>query len=427
MKRALGAVIGLVAAAALAAADASPGARELMKHAREAYARGDRATFLRDYQEVARLKPGDVWVLYNLACAEALNGRTAEALAALSGIAARRVAMDLEGEKDFDSIRQTEEFRRIAAAMAALRKERVSSGAAVAFTIPEKGLAPEGVAYDPLTKAFFVASVNRGEIFRVGADGKVSTFVGASAGIRSALGIAADAKRRTLWVASGTLPNMNGGKDGDPPDSALLGYDLDTGKPRGRYLPAASGEPPHFDDLTVAASGRVYVNDGFHPRVFTLAPGSGHLAPWLELADVAGTQGLAPTPDGRTLYVSDYRGLYRVDVATKRSTPLPVPADLALNGIDGLVYFDGSLVAIQNGIEPHRVIRLDLASDGVGIAKARILEMNHPAFDEPTLGVVVDGALYFTANHQGHRFEDAKHPPPAEELQDTVILRLPLR
>ena len=46
----------------------------------------------RDYLEVARLKPGDVWVLYNLACAEALNGRTADAVAALraSGHLVRR-------------------------------------------------------------------------------------------------------------------------------------------------------------------------------------------------------------------------------------------------------------------------------------------------------------------------------------------------
>ncbi len=98
-----------------------------------------------------------------------------------------------------------------------------------------------------------------------------------------------------------------------------------------------------------------------------------------------------------------------------------------MNGIDGLVYSDGGLVAIQNGIQPHRVIRLDLTPDGLGIARGRILEMNHPDFDEPTLGTVVGGALYFIADSQGQKFLDEKRPIPANEMRDTVILKLPLR
>ncbi len=115
-----------------------------------------------------------------------------------------------------------------------------------------------------------------------------------------------------------------------------------------------------------------------------------------------------------------------MDTATKRVTPIPVPADVSLNGVDGLVLFGNSLIGIQNGVVPHRVTRVDLAPDGVGVVRARILEMNHPAFDEPTLGTVVDGTLYFTANNQGHRYYDTKHPYKPEDLQDAVILKLPL-
>ena len=60
------------------------------------------------------------------------------------------------------------------------------------------------------------------------------------------------------------------------------------------------------------------------------------------------------------------------------------------------------------------------------ISKAAILEMNHPDFDEPTLGVVVDGALYFSADSQGQKFLDAKHPIGPDETRDAIILRLPL-
>lgn len=397
-----------------------------MARARQAYDRGDRAEFLKDYEEIARRRPGDVWVLYNLACARALNGKTEAAIEALSGVVARRVAMDLGGEKDFDSIRATDGYRRIVAAMDALRKERIDAGATVAFTIPEKVILPEGVAHDSATKSFFVASVNKGEVFRIGADGRISVFVKPGS-LRSALGMGVDPGRRTLWVVSASIPHLNGGKEGDPPDSALFAFDLDSGKLRRRYAPPPSEKPPHFDDLGVAADGRVYVNDGFSPRIYTLAPGGDALELWLESDEMGGTQGLAPTPDGKTLYVSDYRDIWRVDVASKKASRLLPPEDLALNGVDGLVYSEGRLAAIQNGIQPQRAIALDLSPDGTAIARSRILVMNHPVLDEPTLGTVVDGALYFSANNQGHLFRDAKNPPKLEDLKDAVILKVPVR
>ena len=410
------------------APSAAPGAFELAQRGREAYARGDMAAFREAYREAARLRPGDVWMLYNLACAEARNGQTRAAVRALENIAAHRAAPDIEADADFDSIRGDEGYRSVAARMAALRRERVDSGATVGFTVAEKGLVPEGVAYDPVTRSFFLSSIRQRRILRIGADGRVSDFVTAARdGLRSAAGMAVDAKRRTLWVASEAMPHMNGFHRGDPPASAVFEYDLDSGRLRREHRPAASGKPPAFDDLTVAPDGRVYVNDGQSPRIFALDPSGGTFEVFLESDALRGTQGLAVTPDGNTLYASDYNGLARIDLRSRRVTPVAVPPDLALNGIDGLVYAEGSLVGIQNGIQPHRVIRLDLARDGVTVTKARILEMNHPAFDEPTLGVVVGGRLYFTADSQGGRFLDEKHPVSPEEMRDAVVLAVPIR
>jgi sugar lactone lactonase YvrE len=398
------------------------------KRGREAYARGDMPAFLQDYAEAARLRPGDVWILYNLARAQARNGRAEAAVATLRRIAAHRVAADLAADTDLDSIRKESGYAEVVGQIAALRRKRIDSGAVPAFTIPQKGLVPEGVAFDPVTQSFFLSSIRQRKVLRIRKNGEISDFVSAARdGLRSAAGIAADPKRRTLWVASQAMPHMRGFRKGDPPASAVFEYDLDSGRLRKEHRPSFAGEAPAFDDLTVAPDGRVYVNDGQSPRIFTLSPEKAALEVFLESDALRGTQGLAVTPDGKTLYASDYSGLVRIDVATRRITPILVPADLALNGIDGLVYADGALVGIQNGISPHRVIRLDLAPDGVTIARSRILEMNHPAFDEPTLGVVVGDRLYFTANSQGERFLDEKHPITPGEMRDAVILMLPLR
>ena len=50
---------------------------------------------------------------------------------------------------------------------------------------------------------------------------------------------------------------------------------------------------------------------------------------------------------------------------------------------------------MQNGVQPNRVSLLELSPDGTTIARGRIVEMNHPVFDEPTLGTVVDDVRNF--------------------------------
>jgi hypothetical protein len=311
--------------------------------------------------------------------------------------------------------------------MAALRKLRISSGATRAFTIPEKGFIAEGVAYDPVTKSFFVSSVRRRKIVRIDGAGRRSDFVQAARdGLRGALGMRVDPKRRALWVASEAIPSMDGYEKDQPRAAAVFEYDVDTGRLRKEQRPpAGAGDPPGFDDLALAQDGTVFVNDGSNPRIWKIPPGGG-LEVFLASDAFGGTQGMAVSADGRTLYVSDYRSLLAVDIATRRVTPIRVPPDLALAGIDGLALSGRSLIAVQNGIIPHRVTRLDLASDGVKISRARILEMNHPDFDEPTLGVVVDGAFYFSAGSQGQKFLNQKNPMLPADMRDAVILKLPL-
>jgi Flp pilus assembly protein TadD len=78
----------LAAASAGPTSDPQPTA-ERAREARAAYDKGDKATFLAKYEEIAKRRPGDVYVLYNLACGQALNGRTAEAERTLLQIATR--------------------------------------------------------------------------------------------------------------------------------------------------------------------------------------------------------------------------------------------------------------------------------------------------------------------------------------------------
>src|SRR5712692_10526908 len=149
----------------------------LIKEAREAHNRGEKETFLALYEELARRRPGEIFTLYNLACGQALNGRSEAALATLEQILTLRVSSNLDLDKDFESIRQTQRYRSVLDRMNTFRKERISSGATRAFTIPEKGFVAEGVAYDLVTRTFFVSSVRHRKIVRIDRAGKIEDFV----------------------------------------------------------------------------------------------------------------------------------------------------------------------------------------------------------------------------------------------------------
>jgi hypothetical protein len=103
------------------------------------------------------------------------------------------------------------------------------------------------------------------------------------------------------------------------------------------------------------------------------------------------------------------------------------PHDLVLAGIDGLVADGhGGLLAIQNGIAPHRVVRLALDAAGTRVVSGQILAMGLAEMNEPTLGERVGDELYFVANSQWGSF-DKGHIWPMEKLSEPAVLALELR
>jgi len=123
--------------------------------------------------------------------------------------------------------------------------------------------------------------------------------------------------------------------------------------------------------------------------------------------------------------VADYiGGLYRVSLADGLRDRLIVPRDISDHGIDGLYRHGTELVAIQNGIRPHRVVAFQLSGDGLEIDSVRTLVANHELFDEPTLGVVQGDEFFFVANSHWNRF-DEKNELPAD-LSGPTILKVSL-
>jgi sugar lactone lactonase YvrE len=391
----------------------------------QAYEAGDRPAYLKHAREAQALRPAHGGVTWALASALALNGDTTGALRTLRHFAALGYSGDVAADSDFVSLRGSEAYAEVTRRLAANREPRVASR--IAFELPDAELLTEGIAHDAGTGAFFVGSVRQGRILRVSRDGRVFPFADVEGRRWAPMGLRVDRRRGALWVAAAARPQVAAHQPADSGRSAILRYDLRTGRLTHRYEPGSDGEVHVIGDLVVTRAGDVYATDSRAPVVYRVAPGSDSLDRFIESPLLLAAQGLALTPDERTLYVADYsRGLLRVDLAGRSVTLLEAADSVLALGIDGLYYHEGRLIGIQNGVVPYRVARFTLSSSGDRIVAADVLERAHPRYQEPTLGVLVNGELFYIANSQWERFgEDGRIPTP-ELLERPVVLRLPL-
>lgn len=423
----------LIAAAIVAASGASfafqempaNAVRELYQAALNAYQKKDYAEYLQKIEAVAAQRPSHPIFLRRLAGAYALNGRAAAAAGVLRNMAALSLYHNALDDPDFIGVLGDSGVQIAARALEALRTRRIGASE-VAWTIHDRMFIPEGVAYDPVTRAFFVSSQYRRKIVRIDPSGAVQDFVSSGRdGLWMVFGIAVDPARRLLWAVSTAEPAMEGFTKADENRTGVFAYELATGKLARRYELADRTAIHRFDDVTVASNGRVFASDGGSGAVYTIAPAGTSLEVFVPQGMIQGPNGLTTTPDGRSLYVSDYAGfIFRIDTAFKAVTRLPAPTNVAMYGIDGLAWHNGSLIGVQNGVDPSRVVQLDLAADGSRISAVRILDMNHPRVAEPTLGVVVGDTYYYVANSFGGLLRKPNSVLADQPLAEPVILKL---
>lgn len=423
---AAGALLLLVPEPATAQDDAIAESRSHYREAARAYEARDWRTFLDHARRAQALRPAHGGYTYALASAYALTGDTAGAFGSLRRFAAMGYTAELAADSDFAALRGAAAYAELERRLRANREPVVRG--TVGFELPELDLLAEGVAYDPREGAFFVSGVHQRKIVRRTADGRVTDFARLEAdGLGTPLGIRVDPGRRVLWVAAAALPQMRGYTPADSSHSALLRYRLADGRLTGRYPVPADGRAHVLGDVVVTGGGDVIVSDSRAPVLYRLRSGGEALEPLIESPLLTSAQGLALLPGDTTLYVADYsRGILRVDLASRTLTPLPAPDTVTTLGIDGLYYLDGTLIGIQNGVAPHRVVRLALARDGRAVTGLEVLERAHPRHDEPTLGVMVGRELYYVANSQYERFGRDGQVSAPDRLRPPTILRLRL-
>ncbi len=403
---------------------AEPAHRQLMREAIAAAKTGDAPAAIAKLETVRTTRPDYPRVLANLARLYAQTGRAGDAMAQLREMAAMGLQVDVTRADAFAPLRSRDDFPALAQAFAA--NETKTGPDSTAWAIADMTGIVEGFAVHPTTLNAYFSDVRNRCIWYRDVSGKSAVMKRFSAdtdGLPGVFALKIDAARNVLWASASAVPEMAGYTPADRGKAFLAAYALDSRQLIRTYAVPADDREHVLGDFAVAADGTVYVTDSTSPVIWRLAPGGGALEKWLESDEFVSLQGIAFGPAGRDLYVSDYaNGLWRIDLADRSPRLLAAPAHTTLFGIDGLYAVPGGLVAVQNGINPQRVIRVALGADGSPTA-VKVLSAGHAAATDLALGQVVNGHFDFIGNSGWALFETSQTPPAARTV---TILRTPL-
>ena len=366
-------------------------------------------------QAVLRERPDDATLYFYLARFQAQAGDRDAAIASLQKVLELGDGFVPARELGFETLWDDPRFQKLRAELEARLPQL--DFAPIAFELDDTRLVPEGIAYDPASRSFFLGSIAQHKIVRVRDDMHVSDF---ALGLDCVLGIAVDAPRRILYAVSTSALTAAGRK---PRRNSIVAFDVDSLRMLRRVdVPEAM----QLNDVTVAPGGRVFTTDSASGAVFEILK-DGARRTLVRPDELRGSNGIAPSADGTRLYVAHTTGLAVVDVANGGAKRVANSTRETLAAIDGLYQWQGQLIGVQNTTTPGRVLLITLTPDGNAIERVQtLLSHHHTRLDEPTTGAITERGFFLLAATGVGRYNDRGETERPESLPKPTVLRIPL-
>jgi hypothetical protein len=370
--------------------------------------------------------------MLRMASVETHLGNQAKALNWMNRYAATGLTYDVSKDDDLKPLAGDKDYQPIAERMQAQAKP--VSHAELACSLPLTDLMPEDLTYLELSKQFVVSSIRHHTLYRVslpktaGSDCTLEELpLDASVRQWPVVAVSADSHRTLLWTTIAAFPDFAGLAKEDQGKTALLALNPATLKVVRRF-DLESKEPAVFGDMSVARDGTVYVTDSLGGGVYRVR-GDVETAKLEKIADgLFSPQTPALAADGKRLFVADYSiGIAVIDLASGKVDSLPHPENLAVTGLDGLYLTGDSLIGVQNGTDPERIIRLHLNPTQTAIAALDVIEQASPRLGEPTHAIEADGFIYVTATVGWGKIDDQGKLKSGEQFTKPILLRFPAK
>jgi hypothetical protein len=274
---------------------------------------------------------------------------------------------------------------------------------------PATDLVAEDLALDPRTGIRYLSSVHLRKVLALDATGHWSDFAGpADLALWGIYALSIDAQRERLWVSGVAGPVSPPFRPADTGRSAILRLHLRSRAPEQRYE-LHDGRDHAFGDMALGPKGELYVSDGVGGGVYCIGTEpNARLTTRVEPGVLRSPQTPVPLPGGTQLLVPDYtRGIAIVSLlAGSGVTWLHHGPELAVYGIDGLYLYGHSLIAIQNGTVPERLLLMHLDPSFTKVTNWEILLARAPGLGDPTHGVIRNNRFEFISNSGWDRVDD---------------------
>jgi DNA-binding beta-propeller fold protein YncE len=350
-------------------------------------------------------------------------GDTATAYSRLRVFAAMGLQRNIEADSDLVALKSSPTWK-------AINDRLASNGNTIgaptpAFAMPDSDFVAEDIAWDPIGKRWLVTGIRRSVIVAVDRDGKQQTFsTGPDKGY-GYLALAVDSARGVIWATAEAIPLALGFDTTMAGRASIFRYDLRSGQQLARY-DMTEGERHGAGDIAVGENGDLFIADAADRSLHVIRSGSDRIDVFIPRGEFFSPQGPAVAKDGKHLYLADYgRGIARIDRSTGGVEWVSHPENVALNGIDGLTAVDSrTLIGVQNGTNPNRVIRISLDDSGKSVSQIEVIAQNKETIREPTHGVLVGRHFYFIGNGGYGSFDDKGNLAAGERAIAPVILKL---
>jgi sugar lactone lactonase YvrE len=412
-----------------AAADSAAAARAAYARASALLRANDLPGARREIIRAAEAWPTQAAYVWARAVVAAAAHDTADVIGSLERYAVLGLGRDVHADGRFAPYLELPDLRRTLEQLDRNRAPLPNSH--IVAALDDSTFFPEGMDHDPRTGRYYVASIRHGTIAEMERGRLVRELLPRdSRPLAPILAVRVDTARDVLWATISPVPML---ADWAPDDNAgaatraaLLRIRPADGTIERRWElpPAARGHA--LGDLAIGPHGDVFVTDSNDPALYRLRPGADTLER-LTSPLFRSLQGLAPTPDGRALYLADYsHGLLRLDLQSGRVTRLADAPNSTSLGCDGIAWDRGAVVAVQNGVAPARVMRFALDASGESIVRAEVLDRNNTIADEPTIGAIVGREFVYVANSQWEKYEENGTRRGGTTLTRPVLLAVPL-
>lgn len=398
---------------------------EIYSLSQQALAQGDTAAYLTHAKQARDMAPFDLWFSANLARAYAMNNQKIRCIEILDDLSVLGFDFDVLNDEGFKKVWTHSLLTEITKRA---KKNIPKENSSLAMTIPEKNLIVKGMTYDPRRNTFYAGSIHQRKIVAILPDGSVRDAVPEAAdGLLSPVAVKVDAARNHLWVLDAM--RSSGARLHDPAmtgKSRLHQYDLGSMRVVNTYEAADTLE--HFyNDMVILRNGDIFLTDSRNGTIYTLNRTGNRLDVWYDRGDMYYPNGITVSADQKYLFVSHWQGISRISLAGKQSQLITTKIKTTLTGIDGLYFYNDGLIAVQNSAGPQsRIMRYDLGKNYDTVTKATIMESGHHLHNIPTTGAIVGDEFYYVANSQMRNFDANGTIFPADRLQPTYILKIPL-